>query len=129
MRRVVLDTNILVSALWSESGCPAKVFEMFIKGEIVLCYDSRIMTEYKGVLNRPQFAFKHTKIGGIINRIRKDGIAVVTKPCDIAFEDEDDRMFYEVAKECNATLITGNTRHYPAEPFVQTAAEFLAEYH
>ena len=128
MRRVVLDTNILVSALWSESGDPAKVFEMFIKGEIALCYDSRMMTEYKGVLNRPQFAFKRTKIGGIINRIRRDGIAMVAEPCDITFEDEDDKMFYEVAVECNATLITGNIRHYPVASFVKTAAEFLADY-
>jgi hypothetical protein len=37
-------------------------------------------------------------------------------------------MFYEAAKECGAILITGNIRHYPAEPFIKTAAEFLAEH-
>jgi hypothetical protein len=37
-------------------------------------------------------------------------------------------MFYEVARECNATLITGNKRHYPDAPFIKTAAEFLTEY-
>ena len=122
-----MDTNIIVSALWSASGKPARAFEKFLKGEITICYDSRILVEYKEVLNRPGLAFRRTKIGNIINRIRNGGIAVVAEPCDLPFEDEDDRMFYEVAKECNAVLITGNVRHYPVAPFVKTAAEFLAE--
>jgi putative PIN family toxin of toxin-antitoxin system len=128
MIQVVLDTNILVSALWSASGHPAKIFAMFIKGEIILCYDARIMTEYKDVLNRPQFAFKHSKIGAVLNRVRNDGLSVVAKPSDASFEDEDDKMFYEVAKACGATLITGNRRHYPDEPFIMTAAEFVREH-
>jgi putative PIN family toxin of toxin-antitoxin system len=129
MKRVVLDTNILVSALWSESGNAAKIFEMVIKGEIKLCYDSRIMAEYKAVLNRPRFAFERAKIGAVINRVRNDGMAAVAKPCETVFADEDDKMFYEVAKECHATLITGNLRHYPRESFIKTAAEFLEESH
>lgn len=128
MRRVVLDTNIIVSALWSEEGLPAKIFEMFLRGDIALCYDSRIMTEYKGVLNRPKLAFGRAKIGSVLNRIRNDGIAVVATPCEMSFNDEDDRMFYEVARECGATLITGNLRHYPSEPFIKSAGEFLSEY-
>jgi putative PIN family toxin of toxin-antitoxin system len=128
MIRVVLDTNIIVSALWSGNGNEAKILELFLKGEITLCYDSRIMAEYKGVLNRPRLAFNHARIGTIINRIRGDGIAVVAKPCGLSFTDEDDKMFYEAAKECAAILITGNIRHYPKEPFIKTAAEFLVEY-
>jgi putative PIN family toxin of toxin-antitoxin system len=128
MRRVVLDTNIIVSALWSANGNAAKIFEMFLAGEIVLCYDSRIISEYRGVLNRPKFAFRRSKIGAVINRVRNDGVAVLVKPCEIAFPDEDDKMFYEVAMECDATLITGNIRHYPAEAFIKTTAEFLSEY-
>ena len=115
-----------MSVMQFAAGSPARIFEMFVRGEIVLCYDSWIMAEYKGVLSRPHLAFKRTKICGVINRIRRDGIAVTAKPCGIAFGDEDDKMFYEVAREYAATLVTGNTRHYPAEPFIQTAAEFLA---
>jgi predicted nucleic acid-binding protein len=100
---------------------------MFISGEIALCYDSRIMAEYKGVLNRPKFAFNRANTGSVINRIRNDGVAVIAGPCKISFQDEDDKMFYEVARECGATLITGNIHHYPEESFIKTAAEFLAE--
>ena len=127
MKKVVLDTNIIVSALWSEAGKPARIFEMFLKGEITICYDCRILIEYKEVLNRPGLAFKRTKIGNIINRIRNDGIAIVAQSCDLPFVDEDDRMFYEVAKECGAVLITGNIRHYPTSPFIMTVTDFLME--
>ena len=44
------------------------------------------------------------------------------------FNDEDDRSYYEVAKLCNAILITGNKRHFPDEPFIMTPAEFLETY-
>jgi hypothetical protein len=63
----------------------------------------------------------------MLNRVRNDGLAVVAKPSAVSFEDEDDKMFYEVAKECGATLITGNLRHYPDEPFIMTAAKFVRE--
>jgi predicted nucleic acid-binding protein len=99
----------------------------FIKGENILCYDARIMTEYRDVLNRPQFAFKRSKIGAALNRIRNDGLSAVAKASALSFEDEDDKMFYEVAKACGATLITGDLRHYPDEPFIMTAAEFVRE--
>jgi putative PIN family toxin of toxin-antitoxin system len=125
MTRVVLDTNILVSALWTKGGNAAKILEMFVGDKINLFYDARILTEYKEVLNRPQFAFSRAKVGEIINAIKDDGIEVIAGHCDLRFDDEDDKMFYEVAKECMAILITGNTRHFPDEPFILTAAEFL----
>ena len=45
---------------------------------------------------------------------------------NIPFADEDDRKFYEVAKQVNAKLITGNLKHFPEDPLVTTAADFLA---
>jgi putative PIN family toxin of toxin-antitoxin system len=126
LKKVVLDTNVIVSALWSESGNATKILEMFLQGKLRLCYDARIMAEYKGVLNRPQLAFKRTKIGSTLNRIRNDGISVVPGPCNADFTDEDDKKFYEVAKACGAILITGNLRHYPAEPSIMTPAQFLS---
>jgi putative PIN family toxin of toxin-antitoxin system len=125
MKRVVLDTNILVSALWSKDGNAAKILDMFICGELLLFYDARILAEYKAVLNRPKFTFKRAKVGLLINKIRNDGIVVTTEPCNLDFADEEDKKFYEVAKECNAFLITGNLRHYPNEPFIQSAVRFL----
>ncbi|MDR2131788.1 MAG: putative toxin-antitoxin system toxin component, PIN family [Clostridiales Family XIII bacterium] len=126
MTRVVLDTNILVSALWSKDGNAAKILNMFIRDELLLFYDARILTEYKEVLSRSKFAFGRAKVGILINKIRDDGIAVVAAPCDLDFADEEDKKFYEVAKEYGAFLITGNLRHYPHEGFIKSASQFLS---
>ena len=47
------------------------------------------------------------------------------EPLNIAFVDQDDKKFYEVAKFCDAWLITGNKRHFPVEPKIVSATEFL----
>ena len=39
--------------------------------------------------------------------------------------DEDDRAFYDTAKNNDAYLVTGNTRHYPNESFILTPTEFM----
>lgn len=40
--RIVLDTNILVFALLSPFGAPAKVVDMMLSRKIIACYDGRI---------------------------------------------------------------------------------------
>ena len=125
MKHIVLDTNILVSALWNKHGNPAIIVRHVLEGTLTMCYDSRIMTEYTDVLNRPEFPFEAPDIHGLLDRIKERGLSVVAPQLDIAFTDDDDRMFYEVAMFCNATLITGNIRHYPKKTFIMTVTEFL----
>ena len=36
---VVIDTNVLVSALWSKDGSPARVVSMMLSDIITPCYD------------------------------------------------------------------------------------------
>lgn len=121
----VIDTNVLVSALWSRNGGPAKVMAMILNGLIKPCYDYRILSEYRAVLNRPKFKFNTDEIKELIGFIEMIGISVVPEPLAVKFVDEEDRKFYEVAKYCNAVLITGNTKHFPEEPFVMTVTDFL----
>lgn len=41
-------------------------------------------------------------------------------------QDADDIVFYEVKMSLDdAYLVTGNTRHFPKEPFVVTPAEMI----
>ena len=47
---------------------------------------------------------------------------------DDEFVDEADRKFYEVAKHCGATLITGNIKHFPSDEIIMTANDFLEKY-
>jgi len=123
--KAVLDTNVLVSALLSPSGAPTKVFDHVLNGTVVICYDSNIVAEYKQVLSRPKFGFNMKSVEQIIDFILRSGFSVVPTPLSIDLVHEDDKIFYEVAVHVKGHLITGNTRHYPKEPIVVTATEFL----
>jgi len=121
---VVLDTNILVSAFWSKNGTPAKIIGLIQNRIITPCYDYRILEEYEEVLSRPKFGFDEWEIHDFLSQIKHDGMSIVAKAVDINFTDESDRKFYEVAKQCNAKLITGNIKHFPTDGLVISPTDF-----
>ncbi|MDR1539274.1 MAG: putative toxin-antitoxin system toxin component, PIN family [Clostridiales bacterium] len=125
MPRVVLDTNILVSALLSPLGNPAKIYRMFLTETLELVFSEDIFTEYEDVLFRPRLRISPVDAETVLAAIRQNGETALPVPSTDAMIDEDDRVFYDAAKSAGAYLITGNTKHYPKEPFVLTPAEFL----
>lgn len=122
---VVLDTNVLVSALWSKNGAPARVVSMALSGKLVPCYDYRILCEYREVLQRPRFGFTSGEVNSLLDWIESYGHSVIAEPVEDMFIDEADKKFYEVAKFCGAALITGNLKHFPEDPLVMSVAVFL----
>ncbi len=126
---VVVDTNILVSALWSRNGAPARAVGLVLSGQLTPCYDHRIMLEYRQVLQRPKFRFQPSEINALLAWIKQSGRSVVPAPVDIPFVDEADRKFYEVAKYCGAVLITGNLKHFPNDDAVMSVSNFLERNH
>lgn len=125
---VVIDTNILVSSLWSKNGSPAKILSMVLGGILIPCYDYRILTEYREVLMRPKFCFSESEVDSLLDWIKSYGKSVVATPLNINFIDEDDKKFFEVAKFCDAKLITGNLKHYPEDADVISVGDFLNKY-
>jgi len=125
IRRVVLDTNILVSALLSREGVPAKIYRMFVARALIVVYCEEILEEYQDVLYRPRLKIPTGDADIIMTAIQDYGEKVTVKPSDGFMIDEDDRIFYDAAKHANATLITGNTKHYPSESFILTPTAFL----
>ncbi|MCX7903434.1 MAG: putative toxin-antitoxin system toxin component, PIN family [Caloramator sp.] len=125
MIRAVIDTNVLVSALLTSNGAPAKVLNHVILGNVVVCYDSNIMSEYREVLARPKFNFDQKLVKRIIDFIELKGISIIPQPLSVEFEDEDDKIFYEVAMSADANLVTGNKKHFPNNTIVVTPQEFL----
>ena len=122
---VVLDTNILVSSLWSRNGAPARVVSMILTGQLIPCYDYRILTEYRQVLSRPRFNFSDGEIDSLLEWIETSGRSIVADPINDPFIDESHKKFYEVAKFCGAILITGNLKHFPNDPQVMNVSSFL----
>ena len=125
---VVIDTNVLVSALLSRDGTPAKVIGMVLNGTITLCYDYRIICEYRDVLKRPKFGFSNGEINSLIDWFESNGQSVIAEPVNKKFDDEEDKKFYEVAKHCNAILVTGNLKHFPKESWIMNPMDFLKKY-
>ncbi len=127
---IVLDTNILISAAWSPGRNASNILNSVFDGRFKVCYDERIMSEYIREFHYPKFKFNKWEINAVLDGILTNGILVFANPIkDVFFErDETDRKFYEVAKFCNAILVTGNLKHYPAETDIMDAMEFCLKY-
>jgi putative PIN family toxin of toxin-antitoxin system len=126
--RVVLDTNILVSAMLTPGGNPARILALTLAGKLTPLLDAAILAEYRTVLARQKFAFAPSRIAAILDYLVSEAEYVDAEPCRIPFADPGDRNFYEVALSGKAAaLITGNTAHYPLEPLIATPADFLTQ--
>ncbi len=113
--RIVLDTNILVSGLLSPFGPPGDIVRLITTGTVRVCYDARILGEYRQVLLRPAFSFSQVQIESVLAQLEADGDLVTARPLSEGPPDPDDEIFLAVAIASQAhCLVTGNLRHYPA---------------
>jgi putative PIN family toxin of toxin-antitoxin system len=129
MLSVVIDTNILVSALLVPGSLPDQIINLVKSRSLQTRYSEAIFAEYTTVLARPKFNFRIDDIQIVVNGILKSGIIVNAVSSVFPMPDESDRKFYDVAKTAGAILITGNSKHYPDEPFIVTPAAFLQRYY
>lgn len=127
---IVLDTNILVSALWSPGRNATDILAGVLTRKFTACYDYRILDEYNRVLHYPKLKFEEWEIESVLDLMVKNGISVIAPPIDnIDFErDEDDKKFYEVAQYCHAILVTGNLKHFPKDQDIISPSEFCKHY-
>ena len=114
MARVVLDTNVLVSGLLSDSGPPAQLIELWASGELRLAIDSRIELEYREVLARAALGFDRRATDAVLNLLAFAD-RVVAAPLPFRLPDPSDEPFLEVAVAGAVdALVTGNARHFRA---------------
>jgi putative PIN family toxin of toxin-antitoxin system len=129
----VLDTNVFVSGLLSPFGPPGEIVRMISSGEITLCLDARVLTEYAAVLARPRFGFDPEMVAALLDYITHVGQNVAASPLTSPLPDLDDQPFLEIAITSGVRhLITGNRTHFPAKlckgVAVVSPAEFMAIY-
>jgi len=112
--RVVLDTNVLVSALWNVHGAPAQVLDLVRQGFLSLCADGRIHGEYEEVVSRPDFPFDPGDVATLMRFLRESSEFVAARPLTHRLPDPEDEPFLEVAAQGRVdALVTGNMRHFP----------------
>ena len=127
--KVVIDTNVIVSALINVNGPPAKILSLILNGNLEILYDNRIIFEYAEVLSRKEFDFSLETINDMLGYFRHEGEFINADHLKKEFSDETDKKFYEVFKSGGAEyLITGNVKHFPKEKAVIIPAEFIATY-
>jgi putative PIN family toxin of toxin-antitoxin system len=87
--RVVLDTNILVSALMIHTGNPAAIYRAWQEGKFILLTCAEHLDELGATLRKPQIAerIKPYRSGGLVNEIREfaenvDGLPLVRRSPD-----------------------------------------------
>lgn len=113
--KVVLDTNVLVSGFINPYGPPGVLVGFAASGDLTLCYDARILAEYREVLLRPKFGFDARAVEDFLAQIEAEGEPVLAAPLPHNLPDRSDEPFLEAAlssrSEC---LVTGNREHFPA---------------
>ena len=113
MMRVVLDTNVLISGLLSETGPPGQIVSLMLHGELQPVVSATILAEYPDVLARPKFGFKPSERNLLLGVIEKFGLIVEPMPWPMHLPDADDEQYLAAAEAAAAPLVTGNLRHFP----------------
>jgi putative PIN family toxin of toxin-antitoxin system len=113
--RVVLDTNILISACLKPDGLEARAAAMAVAGTIEACVTEAVLAEYRDVLLRPKFLAWRSTAEALLEALSQRAVRVTSGAPVHAATDEDDNRFLECAEAGEAAyLITGNLRHFPA---------------
>jgi uncharacterized protein len=127
--RLVIDTNILVSAALKPDGLQRAVLVLAITKPARLYVTNAILAEYREVLARPEFEIRRGLRQQLLQLVRN--LAQLVKPVraiQVANDPTDDK-FLECADAARADyLITGNPRHFPKywkRTKVITSREFI----
>ena len=116
--RLVLDTNVLITALRNPAGASAELLRLGRRKRIVLVASVPLFLEYETVATRPehmaQSGLEPSQIDVLLN-----GLAAIMEKTDLHFlwrpqlRDPDDEMVLETAINGRAeAIVTFNIRHF-----------------
>jgi uncharacterized protein len=132
MQKLILDTNVIVSALIS-SSIPTKIlYELVLTQKVEICLSEEVFAEYVEVLNRDKFSkfanFK-TKAEVVLNRLQEIATFYQTGRKIEVLTDTSDNKFLELAAVSAADyLTTGNTLDFTITEFEYTKILTPREY-
>ena len=105
--RVVLDTNILVSAL-IYNGKPGQLLELALDKQITIFTSKVLVSELQETLAK-KFDFSEEKIKQIDQKLNKSFIVVYPKKSTNVLRDDDDNRVLEAAVEGKCDyIVTGD---------------------
>ncbi len=128
--RLVIDTNILISAAIKPAGLQRTVLLLAITRPARLYVSRPMLEEYSEVLGRPELRIRKGLRQLLLQLIKNHSYTVVpTRRLDVT-SDPDDNMFLECADAARADyLVTGNQKHFPRfwkKTKIITTREFIS---
>jgi hypothetical protein len=132
MQRLILDTNVIVSALISSSFPFNILFQLVLTQKVEICLSEKVLDEYVEVLSREKFStFINFKAQSevVLNRLREIGTFYQTDRVINILTDSGDNKFLELAAISKADyLVTGNTLDFTLSEFEYTRILTPREY-
>lgn len=132
MQKIIIDTNVLVSALIQRNYPYFIVYNYVFENLVEVCISNELFREYLEVLNRPKFS-KYpdfsSKAESVLAQIEaKSTKFEPTKQIHIIQDDADNRLL-ELALASQADyIITGNTNDFTMNHFQRTKIVSPKEY-
>ena len=112
--KVVIDTNTIISAPFSEDGNPAKIFELLLLEKILNFTSDDIIAEIKGVFARSRILkyISAEKINFIIENYLKFSVKVNPQiKLSIITDDPDDNIVLECAENAKVDFVISGDKH------------------
>jgi putative PIN family toxin of toxin-antitoxin system len=133
VRRVVIDSNVLISARLSPSGAPGRLLAARLAGRFELIVSPALLAELAGVLERPKFRRWLTveEARAFVRTLRTSATLIDDPPREHhGLRDPDDAYLLTLARSAKADcLVSGDadlTSLSDPQPPVITPADFLA---
>jgi putative PIN family toxin of toxin-antitoxin system len=129
--RLVLDTNVLVSALLTPGRAASRLLleHILVDRGLTLLVDDRILAEYREVLLRPRFKFDARLVHALLEDLELLAETIDAAPSMSSSTPAQDLPFLEVAITGEAdAIVTGNRRDFPETNGIEVVgpAELLA---
>lgn len=110
--RAVLDVNVLVAAVLSGRGAPARLLEMWLEGTFELVVSPGLLAELEAVLAYPRVRAHVTAgEGRRLVALLEAGALMVRDPSEqppVSPSDPDDAYLVALAAAAGAVLVTGD---------------------
>ena len=112
--RIILDTNLLISALLSRGTSPRQLYDHWRQGRFALVSCEAQLQELRAVLGRPSFSdrIKKSEAGSMVNGIRRLALMYAPTPAPEVSADPADDYLLALAEVSHADfLVTGDKGH------------------
>jgi putative PIN family toxin of toxin-antitoxin system len=111
--RLVIDTNVLISAALKPNGLQRTVFLLATTKPARWYVSDPIMAEYSAVLAHPELKIRKSLRLQVIQLIKNHTYSITPSHLPQVTTDPDDNIFLECADAARADyLVTGNQRQF-----------------